>query len=170
MINTIKSTHGTLNMTSRRLSCRSCRRRLVRAGRRCAPSWVDADETWSSTGALNVMAAALPARAGLRYLLTAVRQALKHRSCWLDKPGLLQKVVRTVDVLLMRLPRPAPDLAPPAKAQLLPSFPCTVDLKTATVSKVMWRRATLVERRSELQTCTQTKYGNLQAAPQTYTL
>ena len=96
MIHTIKSTHGTLNMTSRRLSCQSCRRRLVRAGRRCAPSWVDADETWSSTGALDVMAAALPARAGLRYLLTAVRQALKHRSCWLDKPGLLQKVVRTV--------------------------------------------------------------------------
>ncbi|MGB1604622.1 MAG: hypothetical protein ACPIOQ_68455, partial [Promethearchaeia archaeon] len=44
----------------------------MHAGRRCAPSCVDADKTWSITGALGVMAAALPARAGLRYLLTAV--------------------------------------------------------------------------------------------------
>ena len=64
-------------------------------GRR-APSCVDADETWSAKGSLSVMAAALPARAGLRYLLTAVRQALKHRSCGVDRPGLFPNPVFTV--------------------------------------------------------------------------
>jgi hypothetical protein len=60
---------------------------LCHAGRRCPPSWIDADETWSFTGALGVMAAALPARAGLGYLLTAVRQALKQPLMW---PGRTQ--------------------------------------------------------------------------------
>ena len=79
----MRTIHGTL----KRLLCalyyryRTCC--VVHAGRRCAPSCVDADKTWSITGALGVMAAALPARAGLRYLLTAVRQALKDRSSWL---------------------------------------------------------------------------------------
>ena len=79
----MRTIHGTL----KRLLCalyyryRTCC--VVHAGRWCAPSCVDADKTWSITGALGVMAAALPARAGLRYLLTAVRQALKDRSSWL---------------------------------------------------------------------------------------
>ena len=82
----MRTIHGTL----KRLLCalyyryRTCC--VVHAGRRCAPSCVDADKTWSITGALGVMAAALPARAGLRYLLTAVRQALKDRSSWLRQP------------------------------------------------------------------------------------
>ena len=68
----MRTIHGTL----KRLLCalyyryRTCC--VVHAGRWCAPSCVDADKTWSITGALGVMAAALPARAGLRYLLTAV--------------------------------------------------------------------------------------------------
>ena len=90
----MRTIHGTL----KRLLCalyyryRTCC--VVHAGRWCAPSCVDADKTWSITGALGVMAAALPARAGLRYLLTAVRQALKDRSSGCDKPGLFQKVAR----------------------------------------------------------------------------
>ena len=92
----MRTIHGTL----KRLLCalyyryRTCC--VVHAGRRCAPSCVDADKTWSITGALGVMAAALPARAGLRYLLTAVRQALKHRSCGCDRPGLFHNPVFTV--------------------------------------------------------------------------
>ena len=90
----MRTIHGTL----KRLLCalyyryRTCC--VVHAGRRCAPSCVDADKTWSITGALGVMAAALPARAGLRYLLTAVRQALKDRSSWLRQPGLFPDVPR----------------------------------------------------------------------------
>ena len=88
----MRTIHGTL----KRLLCalyyryRTCC--VVHAGRRCAPSCVDADKTWSITGALGVMAAALPARAGLRYLLTAVRQALKDRSSWLGRIGIFPGV------------------------------------------------------------------------------
>ena len=88
----MRTIHGTL----KRLLCalyyryRTCC--VVHAGRWCAPSCVDADKTWSITGALGVMAAALPARAGLRYLLTAVRQAPCHRSCGLDRVGISPRV------------------------------------------------------------------------------
>ena len=49
------------------------------AGRRCAPSSVDADETWSITGALSVMAAALPEQEELWSYLTSARQTRRHR-------------------------------------------------------------------------------------------
>ena len=53
----------TIHETLKRLLCalyyryRICC--VVHAGRRCAPSCVDADKTWSITGALGVMAAVL---------------------------------------------------------------------------------------------------------------
>ena len=89
----MRTIHGTL----KRLLCalyyryRTCC--VVHAGRRCAPSCVDADKTWSITGALGVMAAALPARAGLGYLLTELcgrRRVTAHVA--LDRVGISPRV------------------------------------------------------------------------------
>ena len=77
---TMRTLHATLNPHSRPHYYRSCRCRLLHAGRQRAQSCVDENEPWSSTDLHVGMAAARPSQEELQFCLAAAQQPRPHGS------------------------------------------------------------------------------------------
>ena len=77
---TMRTLHETLHPHSRPHYYRSCRCRLLHAGRQHAQSCVDENEPWSAIGLHVGMVAARPSQEELQFCLAAAQHALRRRS------------------------------------------------------------------------------------------
>ena len=77
---TMRTLHETLHPHSRPHYYRSCRCRLLHAGRQHAQSCVDENEPWSAIGLHVGMVAAGPSQEELQFCLAAAQHALRRRS------------------------------------------------------------------------------------------
>ena len=84
---TMRTLHATLNPHSRPHYYRSCRCRLLHAGRQRAQSCVDENEPWSSTDLHVGITSARPSQEEVQFCLAAAQQPRPHCTSASHEPG-----------------------------------------------------------------------------------